>query len=595
MPHHPPSLSLAGLRRAYAEGWTPRALVEHLLPLWAASESDAVWIARFGPAELLARSAELEEWPVERRGPLWGVPFAVKDNIDVHGLPTTAACPGFAYQPGADATAVARLLERGAICVGKANLDQFATGLVGVRTPHGAARNPFAAERIPGGSSSGSAAAVAMGLASFALGTDTAGSGRIPAGFTSTVGLKPTRGLVPASGVVPACRSLDCVSVFALEVVDAMTVLEVIAGPDGQDPLARIGRQLDFAGPVRLGVPRPADLDWLDGDGYAAAWDGWLASGQHGTPKSIDMSPLLAAADLLYAGPWLAERVAAVGDFLRDRAEEVWPITRQIIEGGRHFSAVDAFRGRYRIAELRGAARAVFETIDVLVVPTAPGHPTLAEVAAEPLTINARLGRWTNFVNLLDLAAVAVPWSITEAGVPFGLTLVAPAFHDRALAALAQRVHRASGLPLGATGAPQAEATPELPAPERDVPLFVVGAHLRGQPLNQQLLALGARFAGVARTAPGYRLFALRVVPEKPGLARAVDAGEGASIEGELWRLDAGAFGQFVAAVPAPMTIGTVELEDGRLVKGFGCESWALRDARDITAFGGWRAYLAAR
>jgi allophanate hydrolase len=379
--------------------------------------------------------------------------------------------------------------------------------------------------------------------------------------------------------------------VFALEVADAVTVLDVMAGPDGQDSLARPRPRRDLAEQPRIGVPRRSDLDWLGGDGYAAAWDQWPGSAAIAEPVQVDMRPFLAAAELLYAGPWLAERVAAVGEFLRERPEEVWPLTREIIEGGRRFSAVDAFRGSYRLAELRAATRQAFETVDLLVVPTAPGHPTLAEVAVEPLVINARLGRWTNFVNLLDLAAVAVPWTTTDRGLPFGVTLIAPGGSDHALAAVAQQVQRASGMTLGATGAAQAAA--DLPAPLREVLLFVVGAHLRGQPLHGELAALDAQFVGAVRTAPRYRLYALDLVPAKPGLV-GVAPQEGAAIAGELWRLDPAAFGRFVAAVPAPMTIGTVELEDGRAVKGFGCEPTAMCGARDITCFGGWRAYLAA-
>ena len=378
---------------------------------------------------------------------------------------------------------------------------------------------------------------------------------------------------------------------FALEVADAGTVLDAIAGPDPSDPLARSGGPCGFAEPVRLGVPRSEDLAWLGGDGYATCWESWLLRETGGMATQVLVGPFPAAAELLYAGPWLAERVAAVGDFVGEHPEAVWPGTRQIIEGGRRFSAVDAFRGHYRLAELSSAVRAVFAAIDVLVVPTAPGHPTLAEIAAEPLTLNARLGRWTNFVNLLDLAAVAVPWSMTEVGLPFGLTLIAPAFSDRALADLAERLQRVRALPLGATAAAQSGPSPDARRQSDEIALFVVGAHLSGQPLHHELQRLGARFGGPSRTACCYRLYALDLLPERPGLVR-VARGQGAVIEGELWQLEPEAFGRFVASVPQPMAIGTVELENGRLVKGFACESEALRNARDITSFGGWRAYL---
>jgi allophanate hydrolase len=559
----------------------------------------ALFIALRPESEALAEADALSRERADEL-PLYGVPVAIKDNIDVAGLPTTAACPAFSYQPTADATVVARLKGAGAIVVGKTNLDQFATGLAGVRSPYGVPRNPFNRDLTPGGSSSGSAVAVAAGLVPLALGTDTAGSGRVPASLNNIVGLKPSLGLVPNTGTVPACRSLDCISVFALTTDDAFTALETIAGPDAGDPFCRplpLGRIENAARGIRVGVPRAVDRVFF-GDkraerAFAAGLD--VLAALHVTIAEVDMTPFIETAALLYDGPWLAERVAAVGDFLASRPAEVHPVTRQIIERGRGLSAVDAFRAFYRLAELRALCRDALAHTDILMVPTVPAAYTVAEIEADPIGLNARLGTYTNFVNLQDLAALAVPAAIAEDGTPFGVTFLAPSGHDALLASLGRMFHAGSKLPLGALGVPQPAPSPVVNEPrEHEIAIAVVGAHLSGMPLNGELVALGARFLEQTTTAPDYRLYALSASkPPKPGLLR-VPMGRGAAIEVEIWAIPLSAFGRFVAAVPPPLSIGTLTLADGRAVKGFLVEAEAVTAARDISEFGGWRAFMAS-
>ncbi|QIB35686.1 allophanate hydrolase [Ancylobacter pratisalsi] len=531
--------------------------------------------------------------------PLYGIPFAVKDNIDVAGLPTTCACPDFAYDATRDASVVVRLRRAGAIVIGKTNLDQFATGLNGTRSPYGTPRNAVRPDLVPGGSSSGSAVSVAAGLVPFALGTDTAGSGRVPAGLNNIVGLKPSLGLISTNGVVPACRTLDCVSVFALSVEDAFAVLRVAAGPDDADPFSRplpVGQPGGFPAKPLLAVPRREDLvsfgDRLAEKAFAAAVARFQALGAR--VEEIDMTSFFETAKLLYEGPWVAERLAAVGPFLESRPASFHPVVRSIVEQGRGLSAVDAFRGQYRLAELKVEARAILGRFDALTVPTMPTVYTVEEMLAQPVRCNSNLGVYTNFVNLLDMCGLSVPAEIRPDGAPAGVTLLAPAGRDAHLAALGARFHADTGLTMGATGAPLVtRPAASVRAAPGYLELALFGAHLSGLPLNGDLLAAGAVFLRAARTSADYRL---HLLPEgrvrRPGLLRG-RPGSGAAIDCEVWALPADAFGRLVAGIPAPLGVGTVQLDDGTEVKGFLMEAAAAATARDITAFGGWRAFLA--
>jgi len=598
------SLDFAALRALYAR--RPDAVsevVEAVYARIAADDDPALWIALVPREEVLARARMLAALPAEARTklPLYGLPFALKDNIDVAGMPTTAACPAFAYTPEVDANVAARLLASGAILIGKTNLDQFATGLVGVRSPYGTPRNAFDRAYTPGGSSSGSATAVAKGLVSFALGTDTAGSGRVPAAFNNIVGLKPTRGLIGASGVVPACRSLDCVSIFALTVFDAADVLAVASGEDAADPFGRAApagwspRPQPAQGKFRFGVPREDQLHFFGNAETPALFHAAVAALEKlgGTWTEIDYAPFAAAAALLYQGPWIAERYAAVGAFVEQHPEAVHPVTRAIIEGGRKPSAAEAFGGLYRIEAIKRATAPVWRANDFLLLPTAGTIYPVDAIERDPITLNSNLGYYTNFVNLLDLAAIAVPAGVQANKLPFGVTLVAPAWHEARLAGWAEAFHRAQRLPLGATAAkmpPAAERGKGTAYPS--VPLLVVGAHMQGLPLNGQLTALGARFAAPVNTAPKYRFYDLGGTPARPGLVRAANGARGGAIAGEIYDVPVESVGAFLAQIPPPLGLGSVELTDGRWVKGFLCEAYAVAKAKDITKTGGWRAYL---
>jgi allophanate hydrolase len=535
--------------------------------------------------------------------PLYGIPVAVKDNIDALGFLTTAACPAFAYTPTHDATSVARLRAAGAIIIGKTNLDQFATGLVGVRSPYGIPTNPMRGDLIPGGSSSGSAVAISAGLVPLALGTDTAGSGRVPAMLNNIVGLKPSLGLISTAGLVPACRTLDCVSIFSLTVDDAMTALAAMAGPDGADPFSRnrplavmnvLPRQL------RLGVPRNGQLIFFGDKASEAAYRGalrrWTALGAD--LVEFDLEPLYETARLLYEGPWVAERYLVIRNLLASSPEAIHPVTREITAAGARLSAADTFAALYRLQALRRIAERAFANIDALVLPTAPTVYSTAQVLANPVELNSRLGTYTNFVNLLDLCGLALPAAIRPDDIPFGITLLAPAGHDAQLASIGRVFHADTKLNMGSRNLPQ-PALAILPqglggqgSGRDEIVVAVVGAHLSGMALNGELKALGGRLLEAAATAPDYKLYALGTTPPKPGMLR-VEAETGSSIELELWALSAAAFGNFVAAIPPPLSIGTVRLADGRGVKGFIVEPADIDGARDISAFGGWRAFMA--
>jgi allophanate hydrolase len=532
--------------------------------------------------------------------PLYGIPVAVKDNIDVRGLPTTAACPAFLYQPQEDAVAVARLRAAGALVLGKTNLDQFATGLVGVRSPYGRPRNLFDDRLIPGGSSSGSAVAVGAGIVPLALGTDTAGSGRVPAMFNNIVGLKPSLGLISTTGVVPACRSLDCVSIFAFTVDDAVTALRAIAAPDDKDPFSR-DRPLSAVGSLpnsfNLGIPRPEQRLFFGNVVFAAAYEAAVArlAGLGAQIVEIDIEPLYATARLLYEGPWVAERYLTAKELLAKAPESILPVTRHIIAAGEKASAADAFATFYKLEGFRRIRDRMFRSVDALVLPTAPTIYSVDDVVADPIELNSNLGTYTNFVNLLDLCGLAMPASIGDEGQPFGITLLAPAGEDAKLAAIGRQFHYATGLPLGALKAlqpPLAKSEPVAMAGE--IAIAVVGAHLSGMSLNGELRAAGGRLLENAKTAPLYRLFALSgTTPPKPGLLRVKD-GEGAAIELEIWAMPDAAFGRFVANIPPPLSIGTLALAHGETVKGFLVEAEAVKDARDISSFGGWRKFVEA-
>ncbi len=592
-----------------------------------AASRPEVWITLRPAADALAEAEAIDartaagDWL-----PLAGLVAAVKDNIDVAGLPTTAGAPTYEYRPARDATCVARLRAAGAVVLGKTNLDQFATGLVGTRSPYGAVRNAWDLAKISGGSSSGSAVAVALGLVDLALGTDTAGSGRVPAALNGIIGVKPTRGVIPCTGVVPACRSLDCVTVFARSLPLARQTVAVMAGPDGTDPLATLlggrprggwrlpdDRQRDD-GQVRVAVPLPSQLAGL-ADGWAEEFESAVARLRASGAEIIatDITPLLEAAALLYGGSFVAERYTAVGDHIREHewriGRDLDPVVAAIILDGAKHSAADHFADQERLDRLAARAAEALDGCAALLTPTTTSHPSIGEVRADPVGVNAQLGTYTNFANLLDLAAIAIPAG-TVAGLPFGIMLTGPAGSDTRLAEIAARFDQPS------------------------IDLLVVGAHLSGQPLNHELLAAGGTLLGPACTAPCYRLYALDTRPPKPGLVRvaAADASShphasststsshphstsfssstpstststattsitattpsGASIAGEVWRLPAAGFARFMAGLAAPMAIGRVVLDDGRDVLGFLCEPAAVRGAADITSFGGWRAWL---
>jgi allophanate hydrolase len=591
--------TVAEILAAYRGGAAkPDDMVARSFARIRAHNDPAIFIALRDEAEVRAEARALEQ-AGDKSLPLYGIPVSVKDNIDVKGLPTTAACPAYSYRPSKDAACVARLRDAGAIIIGKTNLDQFATGLVGVRTPYGIGRNLFDPKLIPGGSSTGSALAVGAGVAPLSLGTDTAGSGRVPAGFANIVGLKPSRGLVSNAGVVPACRTLDCVSVFALTVDDAVAMLAVIASPDAADG-ASLRPVPQGVGPMpeglRLGVPLAGQRLFFGDRMSEALYEASLAQFTALGAKivEIDIEPFYAAARLLYEGPWIAERYLTTRALIASSPESLHPVTRQIILAGAHGTAADAFAAFYQLEDLRRVRDHAFRSIDVMALPTTPTIYTVEQVLADPISLNSRLGTYTNFVNLLDMCALAVPASMRADGAPFGVTLLALAGEDAMLAAIGRVFHAATGLPLGAmkhAQPPLAENAPALA--DGEIALAVVGAHLSGMPLNGELRIIGARLIERGATAPHYRLYALPGTrPPKPGLLR-VKNGAGAAIEVEVWALSASAFGRFVAAVPRPLSIGTLELGSGGAVKGFLVEAEAVEGARDISSFGGWRAFMA--
>jgi allophanate hydrolase len=591
-----PSLDLTSLHRLYRTGEATVGDVISAILERAAGYDPAVWIDLF-PQEIISRDvAQIEKRRAAGEAlPLYGIPFAVKDNTDVAGRPTTAGCPAFSYLAARSAPVVTNLQKAGAVLIGKTNLDQFSTGLAGDRSPYGTCRSALNRDYISGGSSSGSAVAVAAGMVSFALGTDTAGSGRVPAACNNIVGLKPTPGLLSTRGVVPACRSLDCVSVFALTADDAWAACAA-AGDLASADLGTAGPEFSFA------VPRDQELTFFGDAGQEALFREAVEQfGRMGGRRTtFDFRPFQQVGALLYEGPWLAERLAAVGDFLASHPDAVHPVTRTILVRGMGYSAVDFFKARDALEGLRESCLRAFHLADVLIVPTVPALPTVVDVEADSLGWARRLGTYTNFANLLGLAAVAVPAGFTPQGLPGGITLLGPAGSDRKLCRLTLAWQRHLNLPLGATAAhlPTRPAPPVVvpvpPVPEGAVRVAVAGAHLRGQPLHPDLLKTGARFVRACRTATRYRFVGLMdLSPPRPGLVR--DEARAASIQVEIYDLPTAGFGALVASVAPPLAIGTVELADGEAVKGFLCESHAAARARDITDFGGWVAFLQGR
>jgi allophanate hydrolase len=588
------SLDIRALLSGYREArFTPQDIINEILQRIASAPERNVWIKLLTAQQLQGYLDALEGRSVDEL-PLYGVPFAIKDNIDLAGVPTTAACAEYAYTPGEHAFVVQRLIDAGAIPIGKTNLDQFATGLVGTRSPFGACRNSFDPEYISGGSSSGSAVAVATGQVSFALGTDTAGSGRVPAAFNNIVGIKPTRGLLSTRGVVPACRSLDCVSVFALSSDDAEQVLRVAAQFDEQDAYAR---QVRTATPsfspahFRFGVPRAEQLEFFGNSDAAGLFGGAVGrlAELGGIAVELDFEPFLGAARLLYEGPWVSERYAAIEAFIERQPEAMLAVTREIIGAGKQPRALDAFKAHYRLMEFRRRCERAWSEVDVILTPTAGTIYRIDAVNGDPVRLNSNLGYYTNFMNLLDLSGIAVPAGFQSDGLPFGVTLFAPAFADASLAALGDRLHRSAGVPAGATGRVLPAAIAPGPPPGI-IPIAVCGAHLSGLPLNRQLVERGAWLMERTRTSANYRLYALPGgPPNRPGLMRDLHS---AAIEVEVWAMPAHQVGSFLQLIPAPLGLGKLELADGGWVTGFICEPGGIDGATDISDFGGWRAWL---
>ncbi|MGF0540026.1 allophanate hydrolase [Agrobacterium sp. ES01] len=594
----PTILDLSSVRAAYADGLTPLQLVEEVIARCDAVDDPAIFISRASAEQLRMQAKDLmDRAPEPNSLALWGIPFAAKDNIDVAGLPTTAACPAYEYQPQKDATLIARLKAAGAIVIGKTNLDQFATGLNGTRSPFGAPRSVFDKDYVSGGSSSGSAVSVASGLASFALGTDTAGSGRVPAAFNNLVGIKPTPGLVPNTGVVPACRSVDVVTVFAATVGDGIAIRRVMDGFDADDPFSTEAQPATLpTTDLKVGVLVGAEREFYGNTSVEALYDAAIerAKSLGATIVPFDYVPFREAAELLYNGPWVAERLAAVKDFIKTHADAFDPAVRKIIEGASAYDAVDAFEGKYKLEALRQRAKAEWSKLDVLLLPTSPTTYTVEDMLADPIVKNSHFGRYTNFANLFGYAAIAIPAGFDDEGhLPAGVTLVGPAFSDDALAPFADQMHRALSAGMGKDRTATLPEAAKVYVPDDGmIEIVVVGAHLTGMPLNPELTSGGGKLVKSCRTAGDYRLYALPdTTPPKPGLIRDPSF-DGAGLEVEVWKLPAAAFGQFVANIPAPLGIGKVTLDDGSTVSSFLCEAHALKDAQEITALGGWRAFI---
>lgn len=642
-------LRISSLRAAYEKGdITPREVVNSLKSAMEAAPGQ-IWITKTSDEQLEKYLSALESAmssatkccteksgckgaenkDAEKMGagfkipadkPLFGIPFAIKDNIDCEGMESTSACPAYAYMPEKSAFVVQRLIDAGAIPMGKTNMDQFTTGLVGVRSPYGCIPNRYAPEYVSGGSSSGSAAALAYELCSFSLGTDTAGSGRVPAAFNKLVGVKPTRGLLSASGVIPACRSLDCVSIFALNNDDARYVLSIAGAEDEEDAYSRVApwnasasdcsakggaaNSVASGAAARLpekwtfGVPEESELNFFGNEGYKAAFyravEAFEKAG--GTKVTVHFTPFLEAARLLYEGPWVFERYDAVGKFIEEHPDEIFPVTKQIISPKTTPHPSEVFAGFHALQGKKKIADKEFAKVDVLLTPTAGTIYKTAEVNADPIKLNSNLGYYTNYMNLLDYSALAIPAGMATCkdssaangmlDLPFGVTIVGRAFDDFKLLDVAEKVS---------------------PFLSEKIPMAVCGAHLKGEPLHYQLQS--AEFLGAAETAPEYKMFAFKDgAIAKPAMIHAGCASEscancadndcaGNSFYVELYALSPEEFGKFVAAIPAPLGIGKVKLSDGRMVSGFIGDSSILKmvaagSATDISDYGDWRKFV---
>lgn len=596
---NPLCLSISTLRKRYsANTLSPLQLIDELWPRLSADDEKRVWIQRLDRDALLSYAKALEDLDPTSL-PLYGVPFAIKDNIDLAGIPTTAACREFAYTPVRHSSVVERLIGAGAIPLGKTNLDQFATGLVGTRSAYGACRNSFDANYISGGSSAGSAVAVAAGLASFSLGTDTAGSGRVPAAFNNLIGLKPTCGLLSTAGTVPACRSLDVISIFSTTAEDAERVLAVAAAHDSADPFSRPAEAYGFdfgrASTIRVGIPSKKDLEFFGNTEYERLFHETVAGmGAMGAEfTEIDLTAFLDAARLLYEGPWVAERYAAIRAFFDRHGSALHPITREIIGKSKDWLAADAYEASYHLRSLRREALEKLRDIDCVMTPTAGTIYRVDEVEADPIRLNSNLGFYTNFMNLLDFAAVSVPAGFMSNGLPFGVTLFSRAHTDVPLLHLAGRLQRLRAKTIGATGLPIPMDTDAVDTPSRSgqLRITVCGAHMAGMPLSPELTERGARFIERTKTVAAYELYALPgEPPQRPGLIRRSDGG--AEIEVEVWEIASTELGDFLSGLPAPLALGTLELADGSSAAGIVCESHALDGATNITEYAGWRSYV---
>ncbi|WP_321798025.1 allophanate hydrolase [Caballeronia sp. J97] len=590
-------LRLPVLRAAYREGRaTPRALIGALRERAAMLNPDyRLFIHLLSDDEIEPCLAALERSDIDSL-PLYGVPFAIKDNIDLAGVPTTAACPAFAYTPDRSATLVAQLIALGAVPIGKTNLDQFATGLNGTRSPYGKCRNSVLADYPSGGSSAGSSLAVALGVASFALGTDTAGSGRVPAALNNLVGTKGTKGLLSTAGVVPACRTLDCVTYFTATASEASELLALTARHDPDDAYSRANPQWNDAAAFgtiarfRFGVPR--QLEFAGCDESPARFAGARAALEAigGEAVEIDFTPFIDAARLLYEGPWVAERYCVTGALTESQPDAVLPVIRDVLAKAPGTTAVDAFRAQYKLQALKQRCDAVLADLDCVLTPSIPRAVTLAELERDPIGANSLLGYYTNFMNLLDYAAVATPAGVMKNGLPWGVTLFGRAFTDQYLLSVADALHRKLAVPF-VGGASHDTDAPQRVARGDRMKLVVCGAHLAGLPLNGQLTARGARLVEAIESAPRYRLYALAGgAIARPGMMR--DEANGAAIAVEVWEMPSAEVGSFLAGIAAPLALGKVELADGSWETGFVCEARGLEGAIDITQYGGWRAWL---